>query len=87
MAPTVRIPIPISIPISIPADRPLGETLRRVETAVWSLCTLATALLLVACVAGAFVVAARPVTLPVASLFACVVVGTLVFVVADVVSE
>ncbi|WP_372909576.1 hypothetical protein [Salinigranum sp.] len=81
MAPTVRIPIPI------PADRPLGETLRRVETAVWSLCTLATALLLVACVAGAFVVAAQPVTLPVASLLACVVVGTLAFVVADVVSE
>ncbi|AUV83128.1 hypothetical protein C2R22_16965 [Salinigranum rubrum] len=73
--------------IPIPAGRSLTETLRRVETAVWSLCTVATAVFLVACVVGAFLVASRPVGLPVATSLVSVVVGTLVFVVADVVFE
>jgi hypothetical protein len=73
--------------IPVPADRSLTETLRRVETAVWSLCTVVTAALLVACVVGAFVVASRPVGVPAAASLAACVVGTLVFLVADVVFE
>ncbi|WP_142858031.1 hypothetical protein [Salinigranum halophilum] len=79
--------LPVSVPISVPTDRSLCETLRRVETVVWSVCTVATLVLLVASVGGAFVVAASPLTPSAAALLASVVVGSLVFVAADVVFE
>ena len=68
-------------------ERSLSETLRLVETAVWSVCTVVVVAFLVVSVVGAFVVAAQPVTLSTAAFLAAVVLGTLTFVVADVVFE
>jgi hypothetical protein len=73
--------------LPLPADRSLFETLRLVETVVWSVCTVVVLSFLALSIGGAFVVASQPVTPPTAAFLASVVVGTLVFVVADVVTE
>lgn len=65
------------------SDRSVTETLRLVERAVWSLLFVASAALVVAALAGAFVVSGRPVDAPVAASLAAAVGGTLVFVAAE----
>ncbi|WP_380681320.1 hypothetical protein [Salinigranum sp. GCM10025319] len=68
-------------------ERSVAETLRTVETVVWSLLFVVVAALLVATLVGAFVVSARPVGLSIVALLAAAVGGTLLFVVADVAFE
>jgi hypothetical protein len=77
----------VRIAVVPPAGRSLTETLRLVDTVVWSVCTVVVLAFIAASVAGAFLVAGQPVTLPAAAFLAAVVVGTFAFVVADVVSE
>jgi hypothetical protein len=76
----------VSVPAVAP-DRSIAGTLRTVETVVWSLGTLAVAVLLAAVLAGAVVVTGRPVGVPPVVLLGAVVVGTVVFVLAEVASE
>ena len=79
-------PSPPRPPLPLP-DRALLPTLRRVELAVWTLCVVVAAAFLAVSVAGAFVVASRPLTLPMALLLIAVVLGTLAFVAGDLVFE
>jgi anti-sigma-K factor RskA len=65
------------------ADRSVTETLRLVERVVWSLLFVASAALVGAALAGAFVVSARPVDAPVVAFLAAAVGGTLVFVASE----
>lgn len=67
----------------VAADRSVTETLRLVERVVWSLLFVASAALVVAALAGAFVVSGRPVDAPVAASLAAAVGGTLVFVASE----
>ncbi|WP_318568265.1 hypothetical protein [Salinigranum marinum] len=65
------------------AGRSVTETLRLAETVVWSLLFVASAALVGAALAGAFVVSARPVDAPVAAFLAAAVGGTLLFVASE----
>ena len=75
----------MAVPFSLDPDRSLVATLRVVETTVWSLSFLVVLALAVGSLAGAFVVADVPLTTPMLGALVACVVGTVVFVVADVV--
>jgi hypothetical protein len=95
MALPLPIPRPRSLPLPTPPtpplpplpDRALLPRLRRLEVAVWTVCVVLTTVFLAVSVAGAFVVASRPVPLPVGALLAAAVAGTLGFVAVDLVFE
>jgi hypothetical protein len=82
---SLPLPSPPTPPLPPLPERELTPTLRRVELGVWTLCVVLTATLVFATLAGAFVVASRPLTLPVAAPLVSVAVGTLAFVAADVI--
>lgn len=73
----------VSLPVS--PDQSLAVTLERVERVVWAVLFAVWALFLAGCIAGAFVVSAQPLSPAVAALGAACLVGTGVFVVADIV--